>query len=200
MSTRSLFSAAMVAVALLATGLVAPTPVAAHCDSMNGPVVKAARAALAAGDVDLVLVWVQGGDEKEIRDAFARTMRVRSAGGEAQELADYWFFETLVRIHRSGEGAPYTGLKGPEYEIPAGIAAADKAVESGALGGLDERMAEHAIEVLRNKFGELASFQGYAQDDVATGRQFVHAYVEFIHFVENLHGLIEGSAAAHPHG
>ncbi|MCJ7629745.1 MAG: DUF6448 family protein [Longimicrobiales bacterium] len=185
---------------MLATSLVNPTPVAAHCDSMNGPVVKAARAALAAGNVDLVLVWVQPGDEKEIREAFARTQRVRGAGGEAQKLADYWFFETLVRVHRSGEGAPYTGLKGPDYEIPAGIAAADRAVEGGALEGLDEQMAEHVLDALRGKFDELASLQGYAQDDVETGRKFVHAYVEFIHFVENLHGLIEGGAAAHPHG
>ena len=200
MSTRSIFSTALIAFTLLATGLVTPTPVAAHCDSMNGPVVMAARTALEVGDVDLVLVWVQGGDEKEIRDAFVRTMRVRSAGGEVQELADYWFFETLVRIHRSGEGEPYTGLKGPEYEIPAGIVAADRAVEGGALEGLDERMAEHVLDAIREKFDALNPLEGYAQNDVATGRQFVHAYVEFIHFVENLHELIEGGAGAHPHG
>ena len=105
-----------------------------------------------------------------------------------------------MRVHRSGEGAPYTGLKGPEYEIPAGIAAADRAVEGGALEGLDDRMAEHVLDALRGKFDELASLQSYAQDDVVTGRQYVHAYVEFIHFVENLHALIEGGAAAHPHG
>ena len=76
MLPRSIFSAAVLAFAMLATSLVNPTPVSAHCDSVNGPVVKAAQAALAAGNVDLVLVWVQPGDEKEIREAFARTHRV----------------------------------------------------------------------------------------------------------------------------
>lgn len=199
MLPRSIFSTAVFALAMLATSLVNPTPVAAHCDSMNGPVVKAAKAALEGGNVDLVLVWVQSGDEKEIREAFARTQRVRGAGREAQELADYWFFETLVRVHRSGEGAPYTGLKGPEYEIPAGIATADRAVEGGALGSLDEQMAEHVMDALRGKFEGLSSLRGYSQDDVETGRQYVHAYVEFIHFVENLFALLNEDASGHSH-
>jgi hypothetical protein len=195
---RSVFLA--VVLALAAGNLAAPTPVAAHCDSVNGPVVMAARAALAAGDVNLVLVWVQADDEQEIRDAFARTVRVRSAGGEAQELADLWFFETLVRIHRRGEGAPYTGLKGAEYEIPAGIAAADRAVEAATLGGLDEQVAHHVMEVLSEKFGELVSLREYAPDDLDGGRRYVHAYVEFVHFVEAIHALLQGESAGHTHG
>lgn len=31
----------------------------AHCDSLDGPVIKAARTAFTTGDVNLVLVWVQ---------------------------------------------------------------------------------------------------------------------------------------------
>ena len=86
-------------------------PVYAHCDGMDGPVVKAAQAALAKGDVNLVLIWVRKNDETEIRQAFERTVNVRKLSPEAKELADTYFFETLVRIHRAGEGAPYTGLK-----------------------------------------------------------------------------------------
>jgi hypothetical protein len=185
--------------AMVSAVLAIPAPAAAHCDSMNGPVVKAARAALATGKVELVLVWVQAVDEQEIREAFARTQRVRRAGGEARELADLWFFETLVRIHRRGEGAPYTGLKGPDYEVPAGIAAADRTVNAGALEGLDEHLAHQTLEILQAKFAVLSLLRGYDPNDVETGRRFVHAYVDFIHFVENLHALLEGYETEHEH-
>lgn len=87
----------------------------AHCDGMDGPVVKAARAALETHDPRLVLIWVQKKDEAEVRQAFQSTLAVRDLSPEAKELADRYFFETLVRLHRAGEGAPYTGLK------PAGV-------------------------------------------------------------------------------
>ena len=82
-----------------------------HCDGMDGPVVKAAQKALEIGNVNLVLIWVQKADETEIRNAFAQTMQVRKLSPEAKALADRYLFEALVRLHRVGEGAPYTGLK-----------------------------------------------------------------------------------------
>src|SRR5512139_3206249 len=82
-----------------------------HCDGLDGPVVTAAKAALETGKVEPVLIWVQNRDEDEIKKAFQKTLAVRKLNPEARELADYYFFETLVRIHRAGEGAPYTGLK-----------------------------------------------------------------------------------------
>ena len=57
-------------VGLAAALLLAPALVLPHCDSMDGPVVKAAIKALESGDVKLVLVWVQSKDEKEIKKAF----------------------------------------------------------------------------------------------------------------------------------
>jgi hypothetical protein len=88
--------------------------------------------ALAAGDVTPVLKWVPVNDEQLIRTAFQNTMQVRKLGGQAQKLADMYFFETLVRIHRAGEGASYTGLK-PGAEIDPAIAMADEALESGSV-------------------------------------------------------------------
>ena len=79
---------------------------AAHCDTLDGPVVADARTALAQGNVAPVLKWVRPADEKEIRTAFARTTAVRNLSPEAEILADLYFFEALVRIHRAGEGAP----------------------------------------------------------------------------------------------
>jgi len=87
-----------------------PGPASAHCDSLDGPVVKAARQALDTGNVNRVLIWVKHTDEAQIKDAFRKASTVRQLNSSAKELADNYFFETLVRVHRSGEGAPYTGI------------------------------------------------------------------------------------------
>ena len=88
-----------------------PARALAHCDGLDGPVVKAAQRALETRNPALVLIWVQEKDEPEIRKAFEQTLAVRELCPQARELADRFFFETLVRVHRAGEGAPFTGLK-----------------------------------------------------------------------------------------
>jgi hypothetical protein len=70
----------------------------AHCDGLDGPVVKAAKAALEHSDVSLVLIWVRQEYEPEVRTAFQRTSAVRGLSPEATELADMYFFETVVRL------------------------------------------------------------------------------------------------------
>ena len=72
----------------------------AHCDSLEGPVVQDARLALESADPTAVLKWVSREHEDEIRDAFKQTLAVRAKGDDAKTLADRYFFETLVRIHR----------------------------------------------------------------------------------------------------
>ncbi len=81
----------------------------AHCDTLDGPVVKDARLALEKGDVTGLLKWARKEREQEIRDAFARSLAVRVKGKEARELADRFFFETLVRVHHSGPRPPVIG-------------------------------------------------------------------------------------------
>src|SRR5512141_3144425 len=92
----------------------AAAPLAAHCDSLAGPVITDARQALEKKDVTPVLQWVPAASEAEIRDALTKTLAARAASPEARDSADRWFFETLVRVQRASEGASFTGLKGPE--------------------------------------------------------------------------------------
>jgi hypothetical protein len=184
-------------VVMALAAVAAPSPVAAHCDSLDGPVVKAARQALAAGDVARVLVWVRVQDEPEIRAAFARTVDVRKLGGQARELADLWFFETLVRVHRAGEGEPYTGLKPAGYQPPKGIVAADRALEDGSIQTLAQQVAGEVSISLIERYDRVRALAGYAPGDVEAGRRYVHVYVEFIHYVETLHELLHEDAAAH---
>lgn len=166
---------------------------AAHCDTMSGPVVAAARQALASGDVTPVLKWVRPEREPELRAAFALARKVRAQSAEGRELADRYFFETAVRIHRSGEGEPYAGLKDEEPE--PGIAAADRALASGNVDALLDTVAQHVAQNLRERFARVQSAEKRANTSVAAGREYVEAYVGFIHYVEKLHG----DAADEPH-
>lgn len=162
------------------------TAAQAHCDTLDGPVVSEARKALDSGNVNPVLGWVQKKDEAEIRTAFQKSSAVRKAGGVAKELADTHFFETLVRVHRAGEGAPYTGLK-PAGEIEPAIAAADKSIESGKLEPVAKLVMDRTKEGLHKQFDSVMAKKKYQPNDVAAGRAFVGAYVEYVHYVERLH-------------
>ena len=94
---------------LITVALSASSWALAHCDTLDGPVVKAAQKALETGNVNQVLIWVQSKNEAEINEAFQKTLAVRTLNPAAQDLADTYFFETVVRIHRDGEHAPYMG-------------------------------------------------------------------------------------------
>ena len=170
----------------------------AHCDTLDGPVVESARHALATGDVTPLLKWVPIDDEHLIRAAFQNTMEVRKLGGPAQKLADMYFFETLVRIHRAGEGASYTGLK-PGTEVDPAIALADKALESGSVDKLVGVLTDATAQGIRERFRQALKTKKHADESVAAGREFVEAYVIFTHYVEGLHASVKGGAEHHEH-
>jgi Family of unknown function (DUF6448) len=185
------------AIAGIFLGLLAgPGTASAHCDTLDGPVVAAARKALDTNNVNLVLAWVQKKDEAEIRNQFQKTVAVRKAGGQAKELADMYFFETLVRIHRAGEGAGYTGLK-PAGKVEAPIAAADKSIETGKLQDVAKLISQRMEEGLHRHFEDVMKKKKYSSNDVVAGRAYVNAYVEYTHYVERLYDAAETLAAEH---
>ena len=169
---------------MIGAAAVIPATARAHCDTMDGPVVKAARQALEKGDVNRVLIWVKSADEPAIREAFQHTLVVRKLGPEAKDLADRWFFETLVRLHRAGEGASYTGLKPAGQDLGPAIPAADKALESGNLARLTGLLTEATRTRLNERFKQALAAKQYAPGDVAAGRRYVESYVAFIHQAE----------------
>jgi hypothetical protein len=177
--------------------LLTTRPVLAHCDTADGPVVAAAKVALAKGDITPVLKWVRPEAEPEIRAAFARALAVRGKGPEAQALADQFFFENLVRIHRAGEGAPYTGILPTGTPIEPAIALADQSLDSGNADKLVKAMTHHVEEGIRERFARAAAAKKMADASVDAGREFVEAYVEFTHYVERLHLDATTSATHH---
>ncbi len=163
----------------------------AHCDTLDGPVVADARSALATGNVTPVLKWVSSGEEESIKAAFKRTLAVRQLGGEAKTLADTYFFESLVRIHRAGEGAPYTGLK-PGLSVDPAVALADEALETGSVGKLSDVLSNALENGLTDRFNQVIASSRFAGESVEAGRDYVEAYVQFTHFAEGVHQMIEG--------
>jgi len=168
----------------------------AHCDTLDGPVVQDARIALEKKDVTAILKWISKEHESEIRQAFARTLAVRATGKEAQELADLYFFETLVRLHRAGEGAPYTGLKSAGTIEPA-IAAADTALQTGSVDALADEIGSAVRDGIKKRFKKTLDRKKHADDSVEAGREFVEAYVEYVHFIEAIQNLAAKEAEHH---
>lgn len=195
-SSRSLFAAATLALALLAA---APAPALAHCDTMDGPVVSAARAAIERGAVTGVLIWVQPEHEAEVTRAFRLTRAVRVLGEEARQLADRSFFETVVRLHRQGEGEPYTGLKPAGTNQGPVIPAADRAVESGSSAALEALLVDAVRHGLHERFDRARAARRFAGDDIAAGRAYVAAYVELLHWVEAMHATASVHAGTGHH-
>lgn len=161
---------------------------------MDGPVIKAAKKALETGDVNLVLMWGQPSAEEEITRAFAHTLEVPKLSADAKKLADMYFFETLVRIHRAGEGEPYTGLKPAGLDMGPAIAAADKAVESGSAKEVLTILNEAVHHGLHERFMQIMAKKKFHSSDVSAGREFVQAYVNFVHFVERIYESTQKAA------
>lgn len=171
---------------------------AAHCDTLDGPVVKAGQRALAERNVNHALIWVQEASEAEFKRVFEKTLAVRALGPTARELADLYFFETLVRLHRAGEGAPYTGLKPAGLDLGPALPAGDKALETGDLVPVAKLITAAVDRGLHEHFRAVREKKAFPSQDVAAGRAFVKDYVRYIHYVEALHLAATTAVHAHP--
>jgi len=170
---------------------------AAHCDSMSGPVVQDAQAALADERIDRVLKWVDEDNEAAIRDAFEMALAVRGESDVARNVADTYFFETLVRIHRATEGEGFTGLK-PAGHVDPVIAAADRALEDGNVDQFATETAAAVQEGIQQRFSDAYDKRQVAEQSVEQGREYVKAYVEFTHFVVGVDHLVS-TGPSHKH-
>jgi len=167
----------------------------AHCDSMSGPVIPEAMAALEKGDITPILKWIKPEYESEVKKAFELAVQVRDKGPEAKDLADKYFLETLIRIHRAGEGAPYTGIKEtPPEKI---VILTDQALASGSADELIEKIQTHLSEAIKEKFNKALKASKNKNKSVESGREFVEAYVQYTHYVEGIHMAIMLTGSHH---
>lgn len=146
-----------------------------HCDSLDGPVVTAARHALEAEDVDLVLPFVPATGEAEVTETFRKALAARADGPVAREVADRWFFENVVRVHRAGEGAAYTGLKPAGLDVGPVIPLAERALESGDSEELAGFLAGVVTTEVERRLAEATALRGSSNGDVVAARRYVEA-------------------------
>ncbi len=180
---------------VMGIGVIFTGSVLAHCDTISGPIIPEAKAALNSGDVTPVLKWVKKENEAEIKAAFAKAVTVRAKGPEARELADQYFIETLVRLHRAGEGAPYSGIK--DEPVAPIVALADKALADGSADEMVKRMSDHMAKGVKEKFNRALEARKTKDKSVEAGREYVEAYVAYTHYVEGIHAAIKSAGGHH---
>lgn len=146
-----------------------------HCDSRDGPVVKAAMKALEAGNVNLVLPYVAKEGEAEVIRAFNKVIQARKDGAVVREVADDYFFETVVRIHRAGEHAPYAGLKPAGLDVGPVIPAAEKAIETGSPDELLKLLTDTVQAEVKKRFDRVMHLKRHAAGPVDEAREYVEA-------------------------
>mgnify|MGYP000871426153 FL=1 len=162
-------------------------PAEAHCDTLDGPVVKAAQRSLETGNVNFTLIWVPEENEAQIKEAFNKTLEVRKLNLEAKDLADMYFFETVVRIHRESEGESYTGLKPAGTDLGPVIPAADKALENNSSEELVQLLTDAVQNGTLEEYDKAIAKKNFNPDNVKAGREYVEVYVPFIHYVERIY-------------
>jgi hypothetical protein len=146
-----------------------------HCDTLDGPVVAAAQRALEKEDVNLILPYVKDNASADVKLAFEKALRARKADPAAREVADLYFFETAVRLHRAGEGAPYTGLKPAGLDVGPVIPVAEKAIESGSPEALIRLLTDTLRQEVQHRFDHMKHLRDYRASDVAKAREYVEA-------------------------
>lgn len=193
-NSRSILSLLTVFIMLF----VGTLPAAAHCDSYDGPVIQDAQKALETNNVSLVLKWISEEQEPQIVDLFNKTYNLKSKDEEVYGIVKKHFFETLVRLHRETEGAPFTGLK-PAGDTKQVIKLSDHALASQDIDDLVEKFSAHLEKVIRNKYSVVAHLDKVKNESVEKGREYVRAYVDYTHTLEAIHDLMEHDSGVTSH-
>lgn len=187
----------MAAFALMAVfALLISKPASAHCDSYDGPVIIDARIALEKNKPELIYKWITKEQEEEVSSLFKKTVALKSGDPEIYRVVEKYFFETLVRLHRETEGAPYTGLKaaGTTKQI---VQMSDQALATGNISDLTSKLNKHIENVIMEKYQKTAELNKKKNESVETGREFVEAYVDYTHTLEAIHDILEHGGGAH---
>jgi hypothetical protein len=168
---------------------------------MDGPVVTAARQALDTEDVNLILPYVKASATADVKSAFDKVLKARRAGPAAREVADLYFYETAVRLHRAGEGALYTGLKPAGLDVGPVIPVAEEAIETGSPEQLILLLTSLLREEVQHRFEHARHLRGYRPSDVERAREYVEATLGLEVYSHQLYLAIKASPheGAHEH-
>lgn len=166
----------------------------AHCDRLNGPVAVAAKKALETGNVLKALIWVGEQQAEELKAKFTQSLEVYNNGEPSRQLAERYFMETTVRLHREVEGMPYTGLK-PAQASSEDIQTAEQALDSGDLSPVTDLLAEEIQQKTNELYKQAMQAKESRGESVEAGRRWVDAYVKYIVHVHSLYQKIQAGPA-----
>ena len=162
-----------------------------HCDTMDGPVVTAARDALERDDVDVALPFVPADGEDEVRAVFELARKARAEGGVAREVADLYFFDTVVRVHRRGEGAAHTGLQPAGLDVGPVIPVAEQAADTGDPAALLALLREELEHQVVHRLEEVRSLAAHAGAGVPPARAATSARLGLLVWAHKVHALLQ---------
>lgn len=172
-----------------------------HCDTLDGPVVTAAKKALESGNVKFILPFVPKEGEAEVIRTYEKVITVRK-DPSASEIADLYFFETVVRIHRMGEGAPYEGLKPAGLSEGPVIPVAEKAIETGSPDELVKTLSNMVREEVTHRLEHVMHLKLDKEKSVEDAREYVEAMLGLQVWSHSIYERIRGAAhiVLHQHG
>jgi hypothetical protein len=157
---------------------------------MDGPVVKAAILALEQKNVNLIIPWVPKSAEKELKEAFEKTLTNREINNDVKEIVDLWFFETAVRLHRLGEGKGFKGLKPAGLDWGPIVPKAEKAIEFENPNEVISFLKQTVEEKIKEKFQNAVNKKNFDINDTDKARNYVHKMLDFILFSHHLYKFI----------
>lgn len=187
MKVNRLFKNAGVLLGILM--LLVSLPAQGHCDSYDGPVIQDALKALEQNDVSLVMKWIDAQHETEISSLFSKTVNLKGQDQEIYEIVERHFLETLVRLHREGEGAPYTGLKPAGSATPL-VQMADASIAQNDIEGLLSKLTTHLQKDLLDKYQKVMELHKVKDNSTELGRAYVAAYVDYTHTLEGIEHIL----------
>jgi hypothetical protein len=121
--------------------------------------------------------------------------KVRKQGTTARQLADRYFIETAVRLHRAGEGAPFTGVT--DEETPASILTADRAMASGSVTEVNTILEQAMRKGVEAKYQAVVNARAEAKrlNTVEAHRERVEAELMFEKYIYELNTLASSTEA-----
>ena len=191
-STKKISQRVVLLLSVILLSFASPQIASAHCDSYDGPVIKDALKALEQQNVELVLKWVEPKYDEIITDKFNQTLKLKGSNEEVNKILKTHFLETLVRLHREGEGASFTGLK-PANSMTPMVEMADNSLEKNDINYVVNAVNSHLTEVLKERFAKAIELSKTKDNSVEQGRAYVEAYVEYTHTLEALEHIMHGS-------
>ncbi len=171
-------------------------PTFAHCDSFDGPVIQDAYKALQKEEAMYVMKWITADQEAEIKQLFDKTVQLKNEDAEIYSIVEKHFLETLVRLHRETEGAPFTGLKPAGSTTPI-VQMADQSIANRNLKPLINDLGEHIQHVITDKYAKVMALEKVKDNSVEEGRAYVNAYVEYTHTLEAMEAILSHGGGHH---